>query len=183
MSTSRALVTLRKFIEAKALRHAWAREGIPVQLRTPTHPPMLLTGNTPVIDRLVQNHKAHVPQLQALICSRVLLSCCSHFDRRNREPRRTSAASNPGRPSRVSPNHHSPIKHVVVVMMRTCLRPLVWDLPGANGPPRVHLASYKPTLRCSVSPKLLTDFAPPDLAHTHAASYDVDNGLMDKSRP
>ena len=95
-----------------------------------------------------------------------------------------SAASNPGPPIPGQPGTtSSPIKHVVVVMMQnSSFDHLFGTFPGANGPTASSAGFVQNNAQgAPVSPKLLTDFAPPDLAHTHAAFVQmVDNGLMDK---
>jgi phospholipase C len=93
-------------------------------------------------------------------------------------------ASNPGPPIPGQPGTtSSPIKHVVVVVMQnSSFDHLFGTFPGANGPQSGLPGFVQNNAQGTpVSPKLLTDFAPPDLAHTHAAFVQmVDNGLMDK---
>ena len=85
----------------------------------------------------------------------------------------------PGTPGTTS----SPIKHVVVVVMQNnSFDHLFGTFPGANGPkPGDPGFTQTDAQGNSVSPQLLTEIAPPDLAHSHSAFADmVDGGLMDR---
>ena len=77
----------------------------------------------------------------------------------------------------------SPIKHVIVVVMQnSSFDHLFGTFPGANGPrPNSPGFTQLDPNGTPVTPFLLTNFAPPDISHTHAAFLQmVDNGLMDK---
>jgi len=146
----------------------------------PDTPPMLLTVILPVIYRLLQNHKAPCSPTSALICSR-LLSCCSHFDRRNRGmPRRTVRQRQSPAAIRVSPE--PPVFHQArkLVMMRTVPSTTCLGPSRRHGPPRVHLARTNQRQVLRYRRKLITNFLL-QTAHTHARFVQmVDNGLMDK---
>jgi phospholipase C len=77
----------------------------------------------------------------------------------------------------------SPVKHVVVVMMQNnSFDHLFGTFPGANGAkPGDPGFLQQDSLGNSVSPHLLTEIAPPDLAHSHNAFVQmVNGGLMDR---
>src|SRR5262249_7349414 len=85
----------------------------------------------------------------------------------------------PGGPGATS----SPVKHVVVVMMQNnSFDHLFGTFPGANGPkPGDPGFAQLDAQGASASPFLLTEIAPPDLAHSHNAFVQmVNGGLMDK---
>ena len=77
----------------------------------------------------------------------------------------------------------SPVKHlIVVVMQNSSFDHLFGTFPGANGPkpgdPGFTQADAQGNPQ---SPMLLTEIAPPDLAHSHQAFVDmVNGGLMDR---
>ena len=85
----------------------------------------------------------------------------------------------PGQPGTTS----TPVKHVVVVVMQNnSFDHLFGAFPGANGPKAGDPGFVQNDSEGnSVSPHLLTEIAPPDLAHSHKAFVDmVDGGLMDR---
>lgn len=85
----------------------------------------------------------------------------------------------PGQPGATA----SPVKQVIVVMMQNnSFDHLFGTFPGANGPQPGVRGFVQPDPQGNmVSPHLLTDLAPPDLSHTHAAFVKmVNNGRMDQ---